>query len=204
MFVFEGIDCCGKTTAINYIKDKLIEKGKTVTVLNDFITCPDLKKKLLESQDPKQQIQIVLEARNKTKQLLSETQGIILYDRYALSTVVYQIIKFPNERSLKPILDPELISLVEENTLPYHLICIRPTQLFEDKRPKFLSKRENNKKDLEDQYWNRKAFWYLTTFGHKHNFKNILGISQTVIHNNGDESFFKELDTCVKTILEEK
>lgn len=204
MYVFEGIDCCGKSTAINYVKEKLTEKGLNVTVLNDFITCPELKTKLLETQDPKQQIQIVLEARKKTESILNESKGIILYDRYALSTVVYQIIKFPNERSLKPIFDPELLSLVEENTLPYHLICIRPTQLFEDKRPKFLSKRENNKKDLEDQYWNRKAFWYLTTFGHKHNFKNILGISQTVIHNNGDESFFKELDTCVKTILEEK
>jgi len=197
MFVFEGIDCSGKTTAINYVKEQLVNKGKNVVVLDDWAADPELKYKLLTLDDPEEQVKIVLEARNKTKPILEESKNsIILYDRYDLSTLVYQVLRWEKIRQARPSYDPNLLKKVLDSSDPYTLVYITPTEEFD--RTKFLNKRSKKDKfDELDPYFKKKSYWYIMYFS------KSLGIElpeHYTIRNDGTNKFFEQLDRLVDVI----
>ena len=127
MIVFEGIDCSGKTTAIQYTKKKLEQLGKDVIVMDDWTGDKKLKYELLDLLEKpnsdtveglKEQFDIVIKARKETLKLLgymenlkSKTNAlnnvVVLYDRYCISTLVYQVLKLPESQ--------------RENLIKFHL-----------------------------------------------------------------------------------
>ena len=198
MIVFEGIDCIGKTTAINFVKDRLIESGRNVVVLNDWVSDYSLKEKFLKQTSAESQLEVILEARNRTKQILSEIpkDTIVLYDRYVLSTIVYQVLKWNSERSSKPKFNPELLKKILDSSVPYKLVYICPTEDFN--RDKFLNKR--SKKDKYDKltpFWNLKSYWYIMTYP---NLLNIKLPEHYIVRNDGTSKFFGDLEDLSKSI----
>ena len=201
MIVFEGIDCSGKTTAINYIKDKLIQSGKQVMVLDDWFSDPLGKQKLLDEKNTETQVRIVLECRKRTHNLLQEIpkETVILFDRYILSTLVYQCFSFRNLKDSKPELNisKELLSEVLKTQIPYTLVYVKPTEDFD--RKAFLEKRSK-----KDRFDNRKAYWDLRTYWHLLTFPQTLGLTipeTQVVLNNGKEWFFENLDSLFQCLF---
>jgi thymidylate kinase len=95
LVVFEGVDGSGKSTLINKCADKLREMGKTVEVLNF-----PRDRAVLHAEDPIMHIlnEMVIERGNHLKR--KDPPDFLLYDRYWISTMVYQIspafLKNPN------------------------------------------------------------------------------------------------------------
>jgi len=198
MIVFEGIDCIGKTTAINFVKDRLIESGRNVVILNDWTSDYSLKEKFLKQTSTESQIEVILEARNRTKQILSEIpkDTIVLYDRYVLSTIVYQVLKWNSERSSKPKFNPELLKKILDSSIPYKLVYICPTEDFN--RDKFLNKRsKKDKYDKLNPFWNLKSYWYIMTYP---DLLNIKLPEYYIVRNNGTSKFFEDLEDLSKSI----
>lgn len=194
MFVFEGIDCIGKTTAINYIKDRLILNGVKVTVLNDWISDPLGKQRLLDAKTVEDQVRIVLECRRNTHKILHEVPDdtVVLFDRYILSTLVYQCFSFKTMKDTRPVLNisPELLDEVRKTQVPCTVVYIKPGENFD--RYKFLKERAvKDKFDKKNHYWYNRLYWYVTMF------PETLGLKLPEIYtvtNNGDDTFFTELD----------
>lgn len=201
MIVFEGIDCCGKTTALNYVKDRLIELKKNVVVLDDWVCDPTLKQKLIDTNDKDKQVDIVLEARKATRRIIEETpkDTIILYDRYVISTIVYQVMSWTSIRGTQPVIDNNRLNKLRD-ILPYDLVYIYPTSGYD--RKKFLSNRNsNNKNDKQDQFFNLKSFWW-STISQDEPFKYFNGNTQERIANDGTEKFFKHLDRYINKVVD--
>lgn len=203
MIVFEGIDCSGKTTAIQYTKKKLEQLGKDVIVMDDWTGDKKLKYDLLELLEKpnadtveglKKQFDIVIKARKETLKLLSYIEKIksknivILYDRYCISTLVYQVLKLPETQR------ENLIKELKSSIIPFDLVLVVPT--IEFKRQEFLSKRENTKQDLKDQTSNSKQFNEIYGTDEFNEIKDFIK-SFRAIYNPGDERFFKDLDDWI-------
>lgn len=203
MIVFEGIDCSGKTTAIQYTKEKLEQLGKDVIVMDDWTGDKKLKYDLLDLLEKpnsdtveglKEQFDIVIKARKETLKLLSYIEEIksknivILYDRYCISTLVYQILKLPESQR------ENLIKELKSSIIPFDLVLVAPTEEF--RRQEFLSKRENTKQDLKDQTSNTKLFNEIYGTNEFNEIKDFIK-SFRAIYNPGDERFFKDLDDWI-------
>ena len=201
MIVFEGIDCSGKTTAIQYTKKKLEQLGKDVIVMDDWTGDKKLKYELLDRLEKpnsdtveglKEQFDIVIKARKETLKLLSYIEEfknvVILYDRYCISTLVYQILKLPESQ------EDSLIKELKSSIIPFDLVLVAPT--IEFKRQEFLSKRENTKQDLKDQTSNSKQFNEIYGTDEYNEIKDFIK-SVRAIYNPGDERFFKNLDDWI-------
>lgn len=208
MIVFEGIDCSGKTTAIQYTKKKLEQLGKDVIVMDDWTGDKKLKYELLDLLEKpnsdtveglKEQFDIVIKARKETLKLLgyienlkSKTNAlnnvVVLYDRYCISTLVYQVLKLPESQR------ENLIKELKSSIIPFDLVLVVPTVEF--RRQEFLSKRENTKQDLKDQTSNAKLFNEIYGTNEFNEIKDFIK-SFRVIYNPGDERFFKDLDNWI-------
>ena len=206
MIVFEGIDCSGKTTAIQYTKKKLEQLGKDVIVMDDWTGDKKLKYELLDLLEKpnsdtveglKEQFDIVIKARKETLKLLSYIEEInskndknivILYDRYCISTLVYQILKLPETQR------DSLIKELKSSIIPFDLVLVAPT--IEFKRQEFLSKRENTEQDLKDQTSNSKQFNEIYGTNEFNEIKDFIK-SFRAIYNPGDERFFENLDDWI-------
>ena len=203
MIVFEGIDCSGKTTAIQYTKKKLEQLGKDVIVMDDWTGDKKLKYELLDRLEKpnsdtveglKEQFDIVIKARKETLKLLSYIEElnskniVILYDRYCISTLVYQVLKLPESQR------ENLINELKSSIIPFDLVLVAPT--IEFKRQEFLSKRENTKQDLKDQTSNSKQFDEIYGASEYNEIKDFIK-SFRAIYNPGDERFFENLDDWV-------
>ena len=206
MIVFEGIDCSGKTTAIQYTKEKLEQLGKDVIIMDDWTGDKKLKYELLDLLEKpnsdtveglKEQFDIVTKARKETLKLLSYIEEIksknivILYDRYCISTLVYQILKLPETQR------ENLIKELKSSIIPFDLVLVAPTvEFIRVKRQEFLSKRENTKQDLKDQTLNTKLFDEIYGTNEFNEIKDFIK-SFRAIYNPGDERFFKDLDNWI-------
>ena len=204
MIVFEGIDCSGKTTAIQYTKEKLEQLGKDVIIMDDWTGDKKLKYELLDLLEKpnsdtveglKEQFDIVIKARKETLKLLSYIEEfknvVILYDRYCISTLVYQILKFPEDQR------ENLIKELKFSIIPFDLVLVAPTvEFIRVKRQEFLSKRENTKQDLKDQTSNTKLFNEIFGTVEFSEIKDFIK-SFRAIYNPGDERFFKDLDNWI-------
>lgn len=204
MIVFEGIDCSGKTTAIQYTKEKLEQLGKDVIIMDDWTGDKKLKYELLDLLEKpnadtveglKEQFDIVIKARKETLKLLSYIEEfknvVILYDRYCISTLVYQILKFPEDQR------ENLIKELKFSIIPFDLVLVAPTvEFIRVKRQEFLSKRENTKQDLKDQTLNTKLFDEIYGTNEFNEIKDFIK-SFRAIYNPGDERFFKDLDNWI-------
>ena len=206
MIVFEGIDCSGKTTAIQYTKKKLEQLGKDVIIMDDWAGDKKLKYKLLDLLEKpnsdtveglKEQFDIVTKARKETLKLLSYIEEIksknvvILYDRYCISTLVYQVLKLPESQR------ENLIKELKSSIIPFDLVLVAPTEEFiRVKRQEFLSKRENTEQDLKDQTLNTKLFDEIYGTNEFNEIKDFIK-SFRAIYNPGDERFFKDLDNWI-------
>ena len=209
MIVFEGIDCSGKTTAIQYTKKKLEQLGKDVIIMDDWAGDKKLKYKLLDLLEKpnsdtveglKEQFDIVIKARKETLKLLSYIEEInskndknivILYDRYCISTLVYQILKLPETQR------DSLIKELKSSIIPFDLVLVVPTEEFiRVKRQEFLSKRENTEQDLKDQTSNTKQFNEIYGTNEFNEIKDFIK-SFRAIYNPGDERFFENLDDWI-------
>lgn len=208
MIVFEGIDCSGKTTAIQYTKKKLEQLGKDVIVMDDWTGDKKLKYELLDLLEKpnsdtveglKEQFDIVIKARKETLKLLgyienlnSKTNAlnnvVVLYDRYCISTLVYQVLKLPESQR------ENLIKELKSSIIPFDLVLVVPTVEF--RRQEFLSKRENTKQDLKDQTSNSKQFNEIYGTSEYNEIKDFIK-SFRAIYNPGDERFFKDLDNWI-------
>lgn len=201
MIVFEGIDCSGKTTAIQYTKEKLEQLGKDVIIMDDWTGDKKLKYDLLELLEKpnadtveglKEQFDIVIKARKETLKLLSYIEEfknvVILYDRYCISTLVYQILKLPEDQR------KSLIKELKSSIIPFDLVLVAPT--IEFKRQEFLSKRENTEQDLKDQTSNTKLFNEIYGTNEFSEIKDFIK-SFRAIYNPGDERFFRNLDDWI-------
>lgn len=201
MIVFEGIDCSGKTTAIQYTKKKLEQLGKDVIIMDDWTGDKKLKYELLELLEKpnadtveglKEQFDIVIKARKETLKLLSYIEEfknvVILYDRYCISTLVYQVLKLPETQR------DSLIKELKSSIIPFDLVLVVPTTGF--KRQEFLSKRENTKQDLKDQTSNSKQFNEIYGTDEYNEIKDFIK-SFRAIYNPGDERFFNNLDDWI-------
>lgn len=203
MIVFEGIDCSGKTTAIQYTKKKLEQLGKDVIVMDDWTGDKKLKYELLDLLEKpnsdtveglKEQFNIVIKARKETLKLLSYIEElnskniVILYDRYCISTLVYQVLKLPESQR------DSLIKELKSSIIPFDLVLVVPT--IEFKRQEFLSKRENTKQDLKDQTSNSKQFNEIYGTNEFNEIKDFIK-SFRAIYNPGDERFFNNLDDWI-------
>ena len=208
MIVFEGIDCSGKTTAIQYTKKKLEQLGKDVIVMDDWTGDKKLKYELLDLLEKpnsdtveglKEQFDIVIKARKETLKILdyienlnSKTNAlnnvVVLYDRYCISTLVYQVLKLPESQR------ENLIKELKSSIIPFDLVLVVPT--IEFKRQEFLSKRENTKQDLKDQTSNSKQFNEIYGTDEFNEIKDFVK-SFRAIYNTGDERFFKDLDNWI-------
>lgn len=201
MIVFEGVDCSGKTTAINYIKDKLISNGINTVALSDWASDPLGKQRLMAASTTEEQVKIVLECRRNTHKILSDIpkNTVVLFDRYVLSTLVYQCFSFKELREVKPRLNvsQELLAEVVSTQIPHTQVYIQLAEGFD--RAKFLKKRGTKDKfDRRDCYWDSKVYWYIRTF------PGTLGLTMPkmyLIHNNGTNDFFKELDSLADKLL---
>ena len=204
MIVFEGIDCSGKTTAIQYTKKKLEQLGKDVIIMDDWTGDKKLKYELLDLLEKpnsdtveglKEQFDIVTKARKETLKLLSYIEEfknvVILYDRYCISTLVYQILKLPETQR------ENLIKELKSSIIPFDLVLVAPTvEFIRVKRQEFLSKRENTKQDLKDQTLNTKLFDEIYGTNEFNEIKDFIK-SFRAIYNPGDERFFKDLDNWI-------
>ena len=208
MIVFEGIDCSGKTTAIQYTKKKLEQLGKDVIIMDDWTGDKKLKYELLDLLEKpnsdtveglKEQFDIVTKARKETLKLLgyienlnSKTNAlnnvVVLYDRYCISTLVYQVLKLPESQR------ENLIKELKSSIIPFDLVLVAPTEEF--RRQEFLSKRENTKQDLKDQTSNSKQFNEIYGTSEFNEIKDFIK-SFKAIYNPGDERFFKDLDNWI-------
>lgn len=201
MIVFEGIDCSGKTTAIQYTKKKLEQLGKDVIIMDDWTGDKKLKFELLDLLEKpnsdtveglKEQFDIVIKARKETLKLLSHIEEfenvVILYDRYCISTLVYQVLKLPETQR------DNLIKELKSSIIPFDLVLVVPTTGF--KRQEFLSKRENTKQDLKDQTSNSKQFSEIYGTVEFSEIKDFIK-SFRAIYNPGDEMFFNNLDDWI-------
>lgn len=198
MIVFEGIDCSGKTTAIQYAKKKLEQLGKDVIIMDDWSGDKGLKQELLDTlgnnpESIRAQFDIVLKARKKTLKCLEhlEQKGkttIVLYDRYVISTLIYQVLKLPVTQR-----EP-FIKVLKESIVPFDLVVIDISDDFP--RQKFLSNRDNTPQDLKDQTQNIKDF---RSVFDTQEFKELSPFikTQTTITNSGSEDFFKNLDSWI-------
>lgn len=206
MIVFEGIDCSGKTTAIQYTKKKLEQLGKDVIIMDDWTGDKKLKYELLDLLEKpnsdtveglKEQFDIVIKARKETLKLLSYIEEIksknivILYDRYCISTLVYQVLKLPESQR------ESLIKELKSSIIPFDLVLVVPTvEFIRVKRQEFLSKRENTEQDLKDQTSNTKLFNEIYGTSEYNEIKDFIKSFRT-IYNPGDERFFKDLDNWI-------
>lgn len=206
MIVFEGIDCSGKTSAIQYTKKKLEQLGKDVIVMDDWTGDKKLKYELLDLLEKpnsdtveglKEQFDIVIKARKETLKLLSYIEElnskniVILYDRYCISTLVYQVLKLPESQR------ENLIKELKSSIIPFDLVLVVPTvEFIRVKRQEFLSKRENTKQDLKDQTSNTKLFNEIYGTNEYNEIEDFIK-SFRVIYNPGDERFFKDLDNWI-------
>ena len=145
----------------------------------------------------KEQFDIVIKARKETLKLLSYIEEIksknivILYDRYCISTLVYQILKLPETQR------DSLIKELKSSIIPFDLVLVVPTEEFiRVKRQEFLSKRENTKQDLKDQTSNTKLFNEIYGTDEFNEIKDFIK-SFRAIYNPGDERFFKDLDNWI-------
>lgn len=203
MIVFEGIDCSGKTTAIQYTKKKLEQLGKDVIIMDDWTGDKKLKYELLDLLEKpnsdtveglKEQFNIVIKARKETLKLLSYIEElnskniVILYDRYCISTLVYQVLKLPESQR------ENLIKELKSSIIPFDLVLVAPT--IEFKRQEFLSKRENTEQDLKDQTLNTKLFDEIYGTNEFNEIKDFIK-SFRAIYNPGDERFFENLDNWI-------
>lgn len=201
MIVFEGIDCSGKTTAIQYTKKKLEQLGKDVIIMDDWTGDKKLKYELLDLLEKpnsdtfeglKEQFDIVIKARKETLKLLSYIEEfknvVILYDRYCISTLVYQVLKLPETQR------ESLIKELKTSIIPFDLVLVVPTTEF--KRQEFLSKRENTKQDLKDQTSNSRQFNEIYGTDEYNEIKDFIK-SFRAIYNPGDERFFNNLDDWI-------
>lgn len=211
MIVFEGIDCSGKTTAIQYTKKKLEQLGKDVIIMDDWTGDKKLKYELLDLLEKpnsdtveglKEQFDIVIKARKETLKLLgyienlnSKTNAlnnvVVLYDRYCISTLVYQVLKLPESQR------ENLIKELKSSIIPFDLVLVVPTiEFIRVKRQEFLSKRENTKQDLKDQTSNSKQFNEIYGTSEYNEIKDFIR-SFRAIYNPGDERFFNDLDNWI-------
>lgn len=206
MIVFEGIDCSGKTTAIQYTKKKLEQLGKDVIIMDDWTGDKKLKYELLDLLEKpnsdtveglKEQFDIVIKARKETLKLLSYIEElnskniVVLYDRYCISTLVYQVLKLPETQR------DSLIKELKSSIIPFDLVLVAPTEEFiRVKRQEFLSKRENTEQDLKDQTSNTKLFNEIYGTVEFSEIKDFIK-SFRAIYNPGDGRFFKELDNWI-------
>lgn len=206
MIVFEGIDCSGKTTAIQYTKKKLEQLGKDVIIMDDWTGDKKLKYELLDLLEKpnsdtveglKEQFDIVTKARKETLKLLSYIEEIksknivILYDRYCISTLVYQVLKLPELQR------ENLIKELKSSIIPFDLVLVAPTEEFiRVKRQEFLSKRENTEQDLKDQTLNTKLFDEIYGTNEFNEIKDFIK-SFRAIYNPGDGRFFENLDDWI-------
>lgn len=206
MIVFEGIDCSGKTTAIQYTKKKLEQLGKDVIIMDDWTGDKKLKYELLDLLEKsnsdtveglKEQFDIVIKARKETLKLLSYIEElnskndkniVILYDRYCISTLVYQVLKLPEVQRKC------LLKELKSSIIPFDLVLVVPT--IEFKRQEFLSKRENTEQDLKDQTSNTKLFNEIYGTNEFNEIKDFIK-SFRAIYNPGDERFFENLDDWI-------
>lgn len=201
MIVFEGIDCSGKTTAIQYTKKKLEQLGKDVIIMDDWTGDKKLKYELLDLLEKsnsdtveglKEQFDIVIKARKETLKLLSYIEEfknvVVLYDRYCISTLVYQILKLPETQR------NGLLKELKSSIIPFDLVLVVPT--IEFKRQEFLSKRENTEQDLKDQTSNTKLFNEIYGTNEFSEIEDFIK-SFRAIYNPGDERFFKDLDNWI-------
>lgn len=204
MIVFEGIDCSGKTTAIQYTKKKLEQLGKDVIIMDDWTGDKKLKYELLDLLEKpnsdtveglKEQFGIVIKARKETLKLLSYIEEfknvVVLYDRYCISTLVYQILKLPESQR------DSLIKELKSSIIPFDLVLVVPTiEFIRVKRQEFLSKRENTEQDLKDQTSNTKLFNEIYGTNEFNEIKDFIK-SFRAIYNPGDERFFENLDDWI-------
>lgn len=204
MIVFEGIDCSGKTTAIQYTKKKLEQLGKDVIIMDDWTGDKKLKYELLDLLEKpnsdtveglKEQFDIVIKARKETLKLLSYIEEfenvVILYDRYCISTLVYQVLKLPESQR------ENLLKELKSSIIPFDLVLVVPTiEFIRVKRQEFLSKRENTEQDLKDQTSNSKQFNEIYGTSEYNEIKDFIR-SFRAIYNPGDERFFNDLDNWI-------
>lgn len=145
LIAFEGIDCVGKTMAINLIHDKLESKGYSVyrerEFNNSFNQC--FKDIVIHDSDQLNQLFAALLARRKLIHSLEcrlKEFDVVLHDRYSLSTLVYQDVL---------TLYPDMLNRLEQSTLPHELFYIRPTTEYDRK---FFLNRRSNRNRMDDSW----------------------------------------------------
>lgn len=143
----------------------------------------------------KEQFGIVIKARKETLKLLSYIEEfknvVVLYDRYCISTLVYQILKLPESQR------DSLIKELKSSIIPFDLVLVVPTiEFIRVKRQEFLSKRENTEQDLKDQTSNTKLFSEIYGTDEFNEIKDFIK-SFRAIYNPGDERFFNNLDDWI-------
>lgn len=209
LIAFEGIDCVGKTMAIKTIKDVLEKKGYSVCCESDwrFPGNEELKDLLIHEGDWTIQMLSVLLARRRSMSALQKRTyefDVVLYDRYSLSTMVYQNMCLH---------DTAFQDLLENVTLPYELFYIRPSDGYD--RGKFLKKRYiNDSFDCSDKQklWLDNYEYLLLNhaeLAEKTNMKDVLNWQFSyIVENDGTDKFKERLiqmaDKIAERIDEEK
>lgn len=208
LIAFEGIDCVGKTLALNIVYDVLKSKGVKVAAWNDWESVDHhLKDIVINSTDSFSQLCAILIARRSAMSLLSFKShefDVVLLDRYSLSTIVYQdVLTFY----------PDMIKYINDCTLPHDLFYIMPSPEFD--RKFFLNKRtESNAVDesMQQGTW-LKRYDYIIGNNHKlaeqTSAKNIfMWNHKYAVANGGTEKFIegvrKRAEMIAERIREEK
>lgn len=146
IYAFEGIDGAGKTHAINKIYAQLVtHHNRNVVVMNDWVLMPKMKEFMIKSKcDNTARLMMVLLARSKSMALLKKLAKvpdlIILMDRYALSTIVYQCCDM-TDNEFQCWYD-DWFDVIEQFTLPDVIpVYIRPTESYFEKYRERMEKR---------------------------------------------------------------
>lgn len=146
IYAFEGIDGAGKTHAIKKVQEHLMSvHDRNVVVLNDWVLMPEMKELMIQSKcDNTARLMMVLLARSKSMALLKKLAKVpdlvILMDRYALSTVVYQCCDM-TDNEFQCWYD-DWFDVIEQFTLPNVIpVYIRPTESYFEERRERMEKR---------------------------------------------------------------
>ena len=146
IYAFEGIDGAGKTHAIKRVQQHLMSvHNRNVVVMNDWVMLPKMKELMIKSKcDNTARLMMVLLARSKSMALLKKLAKvpdlIILMDRYALSTVVYQCCDM-TDNEFQCWYD-DWFDVIEQFTLPNVIpVYIRPTESYFEKYRERMEKR---------------------------------------------------------------
>lgn len=91
VFVFEGVDCCGKTFLMQLVERDLRLRGLNVKI----VSFPMSKKDIKNCTDEKIKAQIIIRDFNRVHKKFEEGDydeyDVILFDRYIFSLLIYQL-----------------------------------------------------------------------------------------------------------------